>query len=71
MDDKEIIERLIKYIDEIISLYLGINIKYKEFIIKVDELNFIINLLNLGMVMVLDKGNIIICNNSLGDILDI
>ncbi|WP_131036518.1 sigma-54 interaction domain-containing protein, partial [Clostridioides difficile] len=71
LDDKEITERLIKYTDEIISLYSGINTKYKELTIKADELNSIINLSNLGMAMVSDKGNIIICNNSLGDILDI
>ncbi|HBG0291336.1 TPA: sigma 54-interacting transcriptional regulator [Clostridioides difficile] len=71
LDDKEITERLIKYTDEIISLYSGINTKYKELTIKADELNSIINLSNLGMAMVSDKGNIIICNNSLSDILDI
>ncbi|HCQ5967299.1 TPA: sigma 54-interacting transcriptional regulator [Clostridioides difficile] len=71
LDDKEITERLIKYTDEIISLYSGINTKYKELTIKADELNSIINLSNLGMAMVSDKGNIIICNNSLRDILDI
>ncbi|MDO0131012.1 sigma 54-interacting transcriptional regulator [Clostridioides difficile] len=71
LEDKEITERLIKYTDEIISLYSGINTKYKELTIKADELNSIINLSNLGMAMVSDKGNIIICNNSLGDILDI
>ncbi|EQK93970.1 hypothetical protein QEG_3649, partial [Clostridioides difficile CD127] len=52
-------------------LYSGINTKYKELTIKADELNSIINLSNLGMAMVSDKGNIIICNNSLRDILDI
>ncbi|OJT71714.1 hypothetical protein BM529_20370, partial [Clostridioides difficile] len=71
LDDKEITDRLIKYTDEIISLYSGINTKYKELTIKADELNSIINLSNLGMAMVSDKGNIIICNNSLRDILDI
>ncbi|HCA3286349.1 TPA: sigma 54-interacting transcriptional regulator [Clostridioides difficile] len=71
LDDKEITERLIKYTDEIISSYSGINTKYKELTIKADELNSIINLSNLGMAMVSDKGNIIICNNSLRDILDI
>ncbi|MDY6622675.1 sigma 54-interacting transcriptional regulator [Clostridioides difficile] len=71
LDDKEITERLIKYTDEIISLYSGINTKYKELTIKADELNSIINLSNLGMAMVSDKRNIIICNNSLSDILDI
>ncbi len=71
LDDKEITDRLIKYTDEVISLYSGINTKYKELTIKADELNSIINLSNLGMAMVSDKGNVIICNNSLSDILDI
>ncbi|MCC0630794.1 MULTISPECIES: sigma-54-dependent Fis family transcriptional regulator [unclassified Clostridioides] len=71
LDDKEITDRLIKYTDEVISLYSGINTKYKELTIKTDELNSIINLSNLGMAMVSDKGNVIICNNSLSDILDI
>ncbi|HBE9436697.1 sigma-54 dependent transcriptional regulator [Clostridioides difficile] len=71
LDDKEITERLIKYTDEIISLYSGINTKYKELTIKADELNSIINLSNLGMAMISDKGNVIICNNSLSNILDI
>ncbi|MCC0702819.1 sigma 54-interacting transcriptional regulator [Clostridioides sp. ES-S-0049-02] len=71
LDDKEITERLIKYIDEVISLYSGINTKYKELTIKADELNSIINLSNLGMAMISEKENVIICNNSLSDILDI
>ncbi|MCC0694633.1 sigma 54-interacting transcriptional regulator [Clostridioides sp. ES-S-0048-02] len=71
LDDKEITERLIKYIDEVISLYSGINTKYKELTIKADELNSIINLSNLGMAMISEKKNVIICNNSLSDILDI
>lgn len=71
LDDKEITERLIKYTDEVISLYSGINTKYKELTIKADELNSIINLSNLGMAMISEKENVIICNNSLSDILDI
>lgn len=71
LDDKEITERLIKYTDEVISLYSGINTKYKELTIKTDELNSIINLSNLGMAMISDKENIIICNDSLSDTLDI
>ncbi|MCC0645239.1 MULTISPECIES: sigma-54 interaction domain-containing protein [unclassified Clostridioides] len=71
LDDKEITERLIKYTDEVISLYSGINTKYKELTIKADELNSIINLSNLGMAMISEKENIIICNDSLSDTLDI
>ncbi|MCR8746255.1 sigma 54-interacting transcriptional regulator [Romboutsia lituseburensis] len=71
IDDKQVTERLIKYSDEVISSYSGINTKYKELTIKNEELNSIINLSSVGMAMVSNKEEILICNQSVKRILDI
>ncbi|MEL0878911.1 sigma 54-interacting transcriptional regulator [Clostridioides difficile] len=70
---EEVIDLGHRYIDSstFIQIIAKLKLDDKELTIKADELNSIINLSNLGMAMVSDKGNIIICNNSLGDILDI
>lgn len=71
IDDRDITRRLIKYSDEVVSLESGINSTYKKLSIKNEELNSIINLSNIGMVLISTKGEIIICNDSLKRILDI
>lgn len=71
IDDKDVTERLIKYSDEVISLYSGINTKYKELTIKNDELSSIINLSSNGIAVISNKEEVLICNQSLKDILDI
>lgn len=71
IDDKDVTERLIKYSDEVISLYSGINTKYKELTIKNEELSSIINLSSNGMAVISNKEEVIICNQSLKTILDI
>lgn len=71
IDDRDITRRLIKYSDEVVSLESGINSTYKKLSIKNEELDSIINLSNIGMVLISTKGEIIICNDSLKRILDI
>lgn len=71
IDDKDVTERLIKYSDEVISLYSGINTKYKELTIKNEELSSIINLSSNGMAVISNKEEVLICNQSLKTILDI
>ncbi|WP_332842532.1 hypothetical protein [Paraclostridium sp. AKS81] len=60
-----------KYSDEVISLYSGVNTKYKELTIKNEELSSIINLSSNGMAVISNKEEILICNQSLKNILDI
>lgn len=71
IDDKDVTERLMKYSDEVISLYSGVNTKYKELTIKNEELSSIINLSSNGMAVISNKEEILICNQSLKSILDI
>lgn len=71
IDDKDVTERLMKYSDEVISLYSGVNTKYKELTIKNEELSSIINLSSNGMAVISNKEEILICNQSLKNILDI
>lgn len=71
IDDKDVTKRLIKYSDEVVSLYSGINTKYKNLIIENDELNSIINLSSNGMAVISNKEEILICNESLNTILGI
>ena len=52
IDDKDVTERLMKYSDEVISLYSGVNTKYKELTIKNEELSSIINLSSNGMAVI-------------------
>lgn len=71
IDDREVTERLIKYSDKVISSYSGVNTKFKELTIKNEELNSIINLSSVGMAMLSNKEEIVICNQSVKRILDI
>lgn len=71
IDDKEVNERLIRYSDELINLNSGINNKYKTLTIRNDVLNTIINLTNIGMCMISEKGEIIFCNKSLYKMMNI
>lgn len=71
IDDKDVTERLMKYSDEVISLYSGVNTKYKELTIKNEELSSIINLSSNGMAVISNKKEILICNQSLKNILDV
>lgn len=71
IDDREVTERLIKYSDTVISSYSGVNTKFKELTMRNEELNSIINLSSVGMAMVSNKEEIVICNQSVKRILDI
>ncbi|WP_419725479.1 sigma-54 interaction domain-containing protein [Terrisporobacter petrolearius] len=70
IEDKDVTKNLIKYCDEVISLYSGINNTYKHLTIINEELNSIINLSQNGMILISNKNEIIICNESLKNILD-
>ncbi|MEG1131557.1 MAG: sigma 54-interacting transcriptional regulator [Romboutsia sp.] len=71
IDDKEITERLIKYSEEIISLYSGVNHTYKNLTVENDELSSIISLSKNGMILISNDGYIKVCNESVKKILDI
>lgn len=70
IEDKDVTKNLIKYCDEVISLYSGINNTYKYLTIINEELNSIINLSQNGMILISNKNEITICNESLKNILD-
>ncbi|MCC3868701.1 sigma-54 interaction domain-containing protein [Terrisporobacter mayombei] len=70
IEDKDVTKNLIKYCDEVISLYSGINNTYKHLTIINEELNSIINLSQNGMILISNKNEITICNESLKNILD-
>lgn len=71
INDKEVNERLIKYSDELVNINSGINNKYKTLTIQNDVLNTIINLTNIGMCMISNKGDIIFCNKNLYNMMNI
>ncbi|KYH34572.1 transcriptional regulatory protein QseF [Clostridium tepidiprofundi DSM 19306] len=69
--NKEISRRIVKYSEQVISLDTGIKERYKELVIKNDELDSIINLSNDGILAVSNKGIITVCNESLKKIFNI
>lgn len=71
IDDKDVTKRLMRYSDEVISLYSGINTKYKELTLENEELNSIINLSINGMAVLSNKDEFLLCNESLKNILEI
>ncbi|MFD3157780.1 sigma 54-interacting transcriptional regulator [Haloimpatiens sp. FM7330] len=71
LDSKEIGKNIIKYSEKIISLDNGIKNKYKEIIVKNEELDTIINLSRDGIVFTSNKGIITVCNKSFKKMLNI
>nr|WP_276576084.1 sigma 54-interacting transcriptional regulator [Oceanirhabdus seepicola] len=63
MNDKEVHNRLLKYINKIVTVDEGIKEKYKELYKKNERLKSILEKSNDGIILINNSGDILLCND--------